>query len=415
MLKININKTYFAVILFLLASISIFEIHYLLYLITVIIYYSKISKKLFELVTFLIVIVFIAVISSVFNKDFVFYNWIKDLAYFSKPILAILAGYFIAKKVNNFITIFKIIIYLSFLFAIIHLSKIFIFVDFSTASVSKIRYIGGLSNEILVLAIVILLASKKLINVEIIENKLYKKIVLFVFGLSFLLYFSRTMILSFTILYLASLGYLKLTRKSLKYLFLVVTIFGLFYAYLYSRSFEREKPGIESFLYKIKIAPAEIFVPAKNFDPKNHADLWDHWRAYEAKMAITQMNSSLNFFIGKGLGSLVDLKFKAPLSEKGMRYIPILHNGFINIFYKAGIIGLLMFLVFLLSLYLYGFSKTKNDKKILFLNITTGLAVRFLFTTLVVTGMYNITEIMTFVLGVFMLFIKSEEKKLLPE
>ncbi|MCI2228621.1 hypothetical protein MC378_05535 [Polaribacter sp. MSW13] len=412
MLPININKTYFALILFLLIFINAFEVHYVLYLITILFFYSKISKELLNIISFFVVIIFIAVISSFFNEHLL-YSWIKDISYFSRPILAILAGYLISKKINDFGAVIKFIVFVSLFFAVTHILKILFLVDFSTASVSDIRYVGGISNEIEVLAIVILLTSKKLMGIEIVPNKLYKKIVLLIFAISFFLYLSRTMIATFTILYLASFGYLKITKKSIKYGVLVITIFGLFYAYLYSREFERGKPGIESFLYKMKIAPAEIFIASENINTKNHAYLWDHWRAYEAMMALNQMDTNLSFFIGKGFGSLVDLKFKAPLGDTYMRYIPMLHNGYVNLIFKSGVLGLLLYLLLLLTLYLYCYKKEENSHKKMAINLIAGLSLHYLFTTLIVTGMYNKMEPYVFVLGILLYFSSGKEKKIL--
>jgi hypothetical protein len=409
-LKISFDKIYFALILFAIISFSTFEIHYFLYLISIVFFYSRVSKEILNIILFFITIILIACISSLFN-DFVLFNWVKDLAYFSRPILAILAGFFISKKIGNFKSVLKIIVFVSFFFAIIHIFKIMFFIDFNTANVSKIRSIGGISNEIEVFALVILIASEKYKNIKIINNQFYKKIVLIIFSISFLLYLSRTMMITLLIFLLASFGYLKITRKSIKYGVLVLFSFGLFYGYLFSREFERSKPGIESFLYKMKIAPAEIFTPVKSIGNKSDAYLWDHWRAYEATMAIQQIKTNLGFIVGNGFGSLVDLKFKAPIGEQNMRYIPILHNGYVSILFKSGILGLLFYFTLLLSLYLFCFNKTKDlDKKIV-VNLISGMSVHFLFTSLIVTGMYNIMESYVFILGMLLSFSSSKQKK----
>ena len=62
-----------------------------------------------------------------------------------------------------------------------------------------------------------------------------------------------------------------------------------------------------------------------NVDRENHKDLWDHWRGYEAKRAFALMEQyPSSFIIGTGQGSLVNLKFEAPLTgdkNKGLKYI----------------------------------------------------------------------------------------------
>lgn len=403
MFKINIHRGYLGIILFLLISISIFELHYLLYLGTCLIYYAKVSKKIIDIISFLICIVIIGLVSSFFN-DIKLYDWIKDFTYLTKPIIAVLAGFLISKKINNFKFLVKIIIYISVLFAVYHIVYILFNVDFSTASVSNLRRIGGTSNEIEVFAIMLLLTSWKIKEINVIKNLFHKRIILTILIISFSLYLSRTMIVSVLILLLAAFGYLRVTSKGIKYASLVMLFFGFFYVYLFNADIKRDQSGFESFLYKMKIAPIEIFSPPKTIDTKNHAKLWDQWRAYEANMAINQIDSYTSFLIGKGLGSLVDLKFEAPLGGNNIRYIPILHNGYVNIFFKSGILGVILYLMLLLLLYLKVNIKTQNIQTKLVSNLIGGLAVHYLFTTLIVTGMYNLSESYVFILGALLYY-----------
>lgn len=407
--KINIHKAFLGILLLTLVIISTFEITYSLYLVTFLLYFSKVSIKTVDVISYLILILFIAIISSFFNKV-AFYDWIKDLAYFTKPILGILSGYFIAKRIKSFKSILEVIILIATFFAIYHITIIFINVDFSIATTSDIRKIGGISNDIEAFAIMVLFCSFKIKELDINLKPLYKKIVLIVLVISFLLYLSRTMMVSLIILTLSAYGYLKITKKGLKYGLIVLLFFGLLYTYLFSANIRRGQSGFESFLYKMKNAPAEVFLPTKNFDTKNHAMLWDRWRAYEASMAITQINSYGNFFFGKGLGALVDLKFSAPLGADNIRYIPILHNGYVNIFFKSGILGLLLYLIMLLLLYLFSYIKTNNSQVKVISNLIGGFAVHYFFTTLIITGMYNHKEFYVIILGT-LLYFRLEKNK----
>lgn len=408
MIKINLHKIYFGILFLLIITVPVFELHYLLYLITIFLYSNKLSIKTIEIASILFLILLIAITSSI-NSNVEFYNWLKDFTYFSKPLLALLAGYFISKQIGSFNSVNKIIIVISTILAIIHVSKIFIFVDFGSASVSDIRRIGGISNEIEIYSIVILLLSNKYSTLKIFKNKLFKNISLIVLISSSLLYLSRTMFVTFIIFLLAGYGYLKLTKKGIKYLSIVILSFSLFYIYLFSINLERDKPGIESFLYKMRNAPAEIFKPAKSINVKDHATLWDSWRAYEANMAINQLNSVKEYIFGKGLGSLVDLKFAAPLGDRNMRYIPILHNGYVNVIFKAGFLGFCVYLLFLLNLYLFTY-KINSKSNTIATNLVGGFGVFFFFSSLIVTGIYNIMETFVFVLGMLLYFSTLKNK-----
>ncbi|MFY7810549.1 MAG: hypothetical protein ACOVQ2_02345, partial [Flavobacterium sp.] len=168
----------------------------------------------------------------------------------------------------------------------------------------------------------------------------------------------------------------------------------------YSVKIERNGKGIEAFLYKIKIAPEEIF--QSKIDRENHVDLWDHWRGYEAKRALALMDKEKSsYIIGMGFGSLVNLKFYAPLTEdnKGLKYISELHNGYIYVFYKLGLIGLLFYLFFLI--YLYNFIYLKKTFESIFISI---IGLFYLYTTLTITGIYNNKDTLIFILGALLYF-----------
>lgn len=395
----------------MLIKFSILEVHYLAYFLIIVFYYSKVSKNLFNVISFLIVILIIAFFSSIFQSK-TFYNFIKDFSYFLKPIVAIVAGYLIAKKIKNVKRFLEPLIYITFFFALNHIILILIKVDLSTSSVTAIRNVGGISNLIEVFVLILLIGSYRYEFLNVIQNKLLKKVILSIIFISFILYFSRTMFITLIILLLSIYGYLKITAKGLKYGLISLLAFGLFYAYLFSQNFERAKPGLESFLYKMKIAPSEIFEKVDKSRMNDHVYLWDHWRAYEATVALEQINTIPTFIMGKGLGSLVDLEIKVFLGSEYMRYIPILHNGYINLFFKTGILGVIFYFLFILNLYLYSFSKTNQEETKIINNLIAGIGVYFLFSSLIINGAYNNEELYIFVLGFLLFFKKDFENKL---
>lgn len=405
---INKYKVIFGVVLLLIFQLSIFELHFAVFFLISVFCFSNVSKNLFNLVSYTLVLLLIAAFSSIFQKPILF-DFIKDFAYFTKPIIALTAGYLLAKKINDFSSFLRIFIYVVAILSIFHISTILIGVDFSSASVSEIRKVGGISNLSEVLVLTILIGSYKFSFLDAIKNKLLKKVILSIVLVSFLLYFSRTMFVGLIIFLLSIYGYIKITSKGLKYGLLVSAGFVLFYVYLFNANLQREKPGLESFLYKMKMAPSEIFTPIRTIDPNNHAYLWDHWRAYEATLAIDQINTPATFLIGKGLGSLVDLKFKVYLGDTEMRYIPMIHNGYVNIFYKTGIIGLLIYLLFLLNIYLFAYAKFSTERTATINNFIAGFGVYFLFSSLIVTGIYNIEDFYMFFLGALLFFRKETQ------
>jgi len=365
------------------------------------------SRFSFNLISILMIIVFIGILSSFFYQNQLF-NKIKDLLYFSKPIIGIILGYLLVKKINDKNYFIKALIYISLIFAIYHITNVFINTNFSTDSINDIRNTSGLANPLELFSLIILISSFRYNYLQVTIKR--KKILISILSLSVILYFSRTMAVAFIIMILAVNGYAKLTTKGFKYGIIIFSLIGLFYFYLFSVEIKRDQPGLESFLYKLKIAPSEIFSPAKKIDTKNHKNLWDHWRAYEANMAYNQMKlKPISFLNGYGFGSLVDLKFIAPLNEKGMRFIPILHNGYSFVLYKTGFIGLFLYLTFLLSLYFQSYkNKISKDEQVV-RNFVSAIGLYFIFTSLIITGIFNLEENYTFLLGGF-LYLLSDIK-----
>ena len=188
---------------------------------------------------------------------------------------------------------------------------------------------------------------------------------------------------------------------------MILGLIGLFYAFLYSIKLERDKPGLEAFLYKVKIAPAELFETKINRE--NHADLWDHWRGYEAKRALSLMSQHPSSYIfGVGYGTLVNLKFFAPLTndDKGMKYISELHNGYPYLLYKSGLFALVSYFAFLFLMYKKIYLKFTFETVFI-----SAMALFYFFTTLTITGIYNTNDTIVFVLGaLFCGYFESRKK-----
>ena len=369
---------------------------------------GKIIKQDLELISILVLIICVGVFTAVFYKPSA-YNFIRDLLYFTKPIILILLGYFIARKINDWKIIFKSLIYLGVGYAVYHISHTLVYTNFNTATISTIRGINGLSSITEIFAIALIILGNKFPEYTVITKKSTRYLFLTLLTVSFVFYFSRTMFVGLVFLILGVLNYLKLNKKGFKYLVLLLSLFVGLYAYLYSTEINRKGNALESFLYKLKIAPAEIFMPT--VDLNNRAELWDHWRAYEAYCAFESLNKSpVNYLNGKGFGAMIDLKFPAPLSVDGsIRHIPILHNGYVFILYKTGILGLLLYLIFLFYLYYQAYQKTENIEIKTFGNLLSAISLYLIFSSLIITGLYNTAEETAALLGI-LLYLKSNSK-----
>jgi O-antigen ligase len=107
-----------------------------------------------------------------------------------------------------------------------------------------------------------------------------------------------------------------------------------------------------------------------------------------------------SYLIGKGYGSLVNLKFKAPLGNDDMKYISRIHNGYVFVLYKTGIFGLISISIFLIGLYLKVYRSNTNPSNQLFVNrLISSIGLFYIFTTLIINGIYIPRDAIIFVLG----------------
>lgn len=413
-MKIKKEKFYtilFVVVIFSQLYVSSFRFNTFLQIAVLFLFFlsekTSFSKSLLRHITPLFFIFFIGLAGTLIHR-YALVNIIKDIFHIIKPINGLLIGYLFYKKINDFEKFIRTIVVAGFVSAIIHFGTILLFSDIT--SVNGIRELAR-DNFLELFSFFFLIFHKKFRNTNLFQTKSKHYLYIGVLTLSCILYFSRTMIVSAIILLMSIYGYTYITRKGLKVITAVIILIGAFYMYLFSVKIDRNQPGLESFLFKIKNAPSEIF--KTKIDRENHKDLWDHWRGYEAKRAYALMQENPSSFVfGNGYGSLVNLKFFAPLTEnsndKGLKFISELHNGFAYILYKIGILGLVIYLYFLIRLY-----KTIYDKITIYSIYISAIGLVYLFTTLTITGIYNSRDIIIFVLGA-LLFFESKDRKAIP-
>lgn len=369
-------------------------------------FYEKVAieKRFLKIIAPVLLLFLLGFVGTLFYKYEV-YSIVKDIFHFSKPIVGLLIGFLFYKKINNFNSFIKTIVFCGFASAIIHFLVLILMGNLFSGSVDTIREFSK-DNFLELFALFFLIYYNYFQSEPLLKNRLQTRVILIALLTSNVLYFSRTMIVVAMILLLSIYGYSVLTKKTIRFLSLFIAAIVLFYSYLYSVKIEREKPGIEAFLFKVKIAPAELF--KTKIDRENHKDLWDHWRGYEAKRAFALMQENpSSFVVGTGFGSLVNLKFKAPLTgeKEGIKYISELHNGYMYVFYKTGTIGIIILILFFLKLYLAIYRKQKNKKMILV--FISGIGLVYVFTTLTITGIYNGRDVIIFILGGLLYFERS--------
>ena len=410
-MTINIKSFYkflFAIILLVQLYVESYRIiifSQLLVLLLVLCIEKSVSYKMIKILIPLLIVVAIPVLPIFFNT-YKLTQIFKDIFLIIKPVVGLSVGFVMFKRINNQTEFIKTVVIVGLISAIIHFVVVITTGGLSTGNVSQIREYGK-DNFLELFALFFLAFYSKFFSDKLFQQKFVHRTVFLLLLLSCVLYLSRTMLIISVILFLAISGYLKITKKAIKIFIGIAMSFVLLYIYLFNTKIDRNETGVMGFLYKVKMAPAEIFIA--KIDRGDHRKLWDHWRGYEANRAIELMKENpSSFIIGNGYGSLINLKFKAPLAsnDKGLRYISEIHNGYIFIFYKLGIIGLFLILLFIFNLYKKIYNTTT------FYNVfIAAIAACYFFTTLTITGVFNKRDIIILLLGALLYFSSQQTLK----
>ena len=328
----------------------------------------KYSLSILKLISFFLLIFIIALIATL-GQDFRLYNFFRDFAYLLKPILGLLVGYQLCK--SNLKKPLITAIYAGVIIAVLHLTIVaYTVLIRSVRTIHELRQYSGYFSDYEVYILILLIFHREFqINLPIKQIRWFTAIII----VSVLFYLARTNFIQFAILLIAMKGYFTINKRSIIVLTTITLLAITGYSAIYIYNPNRGAKGIEAFLFKIKNAPIEPF--KTKIDVSNWKDFNDNNRSYENILTIQQVSNAgiKDIMIGQGLGSSIDLKKEVWLQSSYMRYIPFLHNGFMTIFLKSGILG-----VFLLTLSIFYFFRMKKSdievvKNINYLLLGTGV------------------------------------------
>jgi hypothetical protein len=408
-MKIILSKRYiYQLLFFLCIGVTYFDIYELtiaIWTITAIVTRQKAySLNFLKIVICIVIILFIAFIGSLF-KDYKTYYVIRDIAYMTKPILGLLIGYQLCKP--NFKHIFQTIVYTGFIIASIHLFILAFSVIFhNVRTLNELRYVGGYFSDFEVYALLILVFHKSF-ELNFTAKRFW--LLTLILALSSIMYLARTNFIQFIILFVGMKGYFKINRASIMVVSSIITLTLIGYFTILYMNPKRNGPGIEALLYKIKIAPQEAF--KMKIDRENWRDFNDNYRAYENISTVKQVTSkgSSTIIFGESIGSKVDLKQKLWLGDLELRYISILHNGFMTVFLKSGLLGIFIYLYSIFLLF-----KQKNSQFFINQNINLlliGTGVFLIFSNWVFMGIYNKSDNKAILIGLLYCYKELVIKK----
>jgi len=340
-------------------------------------------------------ILVIAFISSFFDKATLFLK-IRDFTYLAKPILGMLVGYQLCLHSSK--KALRLFVYTGLFLALLHLIIVFIiFLNYKTLDMNLIRSKAGYFSDYEIYVLILLLFRKEF-KLEFSRKRAF--LILIIVGFSSFLYLARTNVIQFVILFIGLKGYFTLNKQAIKVLTTVILSTLLAYGAIYYSNPKRNGKGIEGFLYKIKIAPIEPFKTKIN--KEDWKDFNDNYRSFENIIAVKQVskNGYRAIFFGEGLGSSLNLG-RLVLSNDGeyVRYIPIVHNGYMTVFLKSGILGVIFLISFIIILFRQKKSEIPIVNQVNYLLI--GTAVFLIISNWVFLGLYLKLDNKSIIIGFF--------------
>lgn len=345
-MKFKVTKNFVFQILFALCIgvtyLNNYELTFAVWVITLL--FTIKQKYSFTLIQYIFPFIAILLIAFImfFFYDNSIYNAIRDITYLIKPIIGLILGYQLFRNKES--KPFETIIYTGLFIAIIHFIILFYnIIVFRITQIHTLRGLAGYFSDFEVYSFVLVLFHKQL-NLFFSRKKFL--ILAVIIGTSAFLYLSRTNFIQFAILYVGLKGYFILTRKSIKVFFMLTFSLLIGYALIYNTNPTRNGKGLEALFYKIKNAPIEPFKTKVNAN--DYQDFNDNYRSFENIKTVRQvsMEGLDGIFFGKGLGSTIDIGRKIHTNDDTfVRHEPILHNGFMTIFLKSGLLGV-FFLIY---------------------------------------------------------------------
>ena len=354
-------------------------------------------KKYYKIVLPLLLIFLIGIISA----RALDYNFFKDCWYFIKPVFYFMAGVILVKYFKTLESFNNIIILVAFLFTLT--SVVVLFAESKVGEIVSQAYLINTSFHIsyLICYAIILIGSKKYHSNLLSKFGIY--LVLF-FVLFLIIIFSRSLILTLIILLL-------FTQKGLQYVKKYFLRFGLIFGLIVIFIAFYDIDIFTTLLAKFSLSIEEITLSRSTYSIGNVSN----WRGYESFVAvktITDDASVYSYLFGKGLGATIDLGFFIKLGEGNLREIGLLHNGYLELILKTGLLGILLYLIFLYKLY-RSFGSLKDKYFYFEKSFARGIVITLVINTFTTTGLYSYENCDTtlLILGLYLTYINSIASK----
>jgi len=339
---------------------------------------------------YLILILLIGLCSSIAHlAEYNFYFISRDIIYFIQAPIFIMLGMLLYAYTNNLRVLLKIIVLSSLSITLYNFSELIVNPSIIFQIGIDTRFSINVSNPSSLLTFIIIFYARKY-NYKIFKKN-YEIIIMLLSLLSISLSFSRTLYLLFIIA--ISIDYLNKSKlmKKAYYASIILVLFVIFGGSMLSVEYNT----IDDVTLITKFQHSIYEMAVHSYDRLDEIN--NNWRGFEAYLGLSKFYEGnwLELIFGQGFGAVIHTPYWIFSGKKdGLDVIPMFHNGYITILLKTGILGILIFFLFLHKLLNI---KTTDIKKKNYstINLSTSLihAIVFIifFQTFVIHGIFSTT------------------------
>lgn len=314
------------------------------------------------------------------------YDIARDVFLIMDPAIALIVGYALMSNLKDLKRLFRVFVISASVIALFHLATIAMHPEILNESATSIRMEAGAGYFSPAIAVALFLAARKM-KMKIFGIHAWLSYLTFsLCMLSTLLSFSRTIGFSLILISLAIMGWVNFESRIKVTVFAIFALVFIGISALVPSTATGSRPGLAD---KVMNSFQEMKIKEYHTLPAIN----EHWRGFETSRAlITYSRGTLpEYFVGQGLGTPIDLGLYMPLGRSLIRFAPTVHNGYMYLLVKTGIIGVLLYLFLLYRMIatgtLLGRSESRDAKYCG--RLLVGIAMSFVSSSLVITGMFN--------------------------
>lgn len=344
---------------------------------------EKLPSDIPRFVGLLLLIVFVGLLGAEGHDG---YDVAKDVWYVTNAALALLVGYVLMLNMNDLGRFLRVFIIVGTIIAMLYLRPFIFYPVLLKLDVDTLRRLSGGGSMTPCIALGVLM-SARIGGIRLFEkNEWFFWFSSIACSLAVILSYSRTMLAVLLLILLTAFGWVSFASRGR----VLVLLGALISVIAVGLSIPADEFGLtQTMINKILFSIQEIRI-ANYF---SYASINEHWRGYETLRALYtySLGTPWQYLVGGGFGTNVDLGLFMDLGGDRVRFAPILHNGYMYLLVKTGIVGLFLYLLLFYRMIRKGtlLSLSKEPEMKYCGRLIVGLVLAFIVTSAVVSGMFN--------------------------